>query len=234
MPNAKKNASKQSKQTKSKKTSKSKKMSTTPVQEVVAPEPVSVQEVVAPESVSVQEDVAPESVAVQEDVASTQPTELETLFSNYNAQLSELRALEASLISNFKKLQKATMRHLKELSKKNKKRKLTESQKKARAPSGFAKPTVISPELCKFLGMKSGTEMARTEVTKHLTTYIKNNSLQDQENKRKIIPDEKLRKLLGVTKNDEVTYFNLQKYMKVHFPLSKANLALAAASSASQ
>ena len=108
------------------------------------------------------------------------------------------------------------MRHLKEMSKKNKKRKLTDEEKKKRAPSGFAKPTQISEELCKFLGKKKGTEMARTEVTKHLTTYIKDNKLQDESNKRKILPDKALAKLLGVTAKDEVTYFNLQKYMKIH------------------
>ena len=62
--------------------------------------------------------------------------------------------------------------------------------------------------------------MARTEVTKYLTQYIKNNSLQDQENRRKIVPDAKLKTLLNVKDSDEVTYFNLQKYMKVHFPKS--------------
>ena len=81
--------------------------------------------------------------------------------------------------------------------------------------------------------------MARTEVTKHLTTYIKEHNLQDQANKRKILPDSKLQKLLNVTPSDEVTYFNLQKFMKVHFPKSAASIAAeaaeaAAAASASQ
>ena len=89
-----------------------------------------------------------------------------------------------------------------------------------RAPSGFAKPAVISDQLCEFLGKPSGTEMARTEVTKHLTQYIKTHQLQDQANKRRIIPDEQLSQLLNVGPSDEVTYFNLQKYMKTHFPKS--------------
>ena len=62
--------------------------------------------------------------------------------------------------------------------------------------------------------------MARTEVTKFLTEYISENNLQDKANKRKILPDTPLKKLLNVTSKDEVTYFNLQKYMKVHFPKS--------------
>ena len=223
MPAAKKSSASKNSASKAKKQSKPKKAtkSTAPKTPVVA-EPVVVE--TAPV------ETAPvETAPVEAPAASTsQPTELETLFANYNKKLTELRALEASLISDFKKLQKATVRHLKELSKKNKKRKLTDSQKKARAPSGFAKPTKISDQLCKFLDVKVGTEMARTEVTKHLTTYIKENNLQDQENKRKILPDSALRKLLNVTETDEVTYFNLQKYMKVHFPLSKANLSASA------
>jgi chromatin remodeling complex protein RSC6 len=101
-----------------------------------------------------------------------------------------------------------------------------------RAPSGFAKPALISKELCSFLGVETGTEMARTEVTKHLTTYIKEHNLQDQANKRKILPDSKLQKLLNVTPSDEVTYFNLQKFMKVHFPKSAASIATEAAAAA--
>lgn len=88
---------------------------------------------------------------------------------------------------------------------------------KKRKPSGFAKPTVISDELCVFLGKPNGTEMARTEVTKYITQYIKENNLQSVENKIKIIPDKKLSKLFNFNKDEEVTFFNLQKYMQVHF-----------------
>ena len=88
--------------------------------------------------------------------------------------------------------------------------------------SGFAKPTAVSVELCKFMGLKDGTEVARTEVTKFLTTYIKENNLQNAENKRVIVPDKKLASLLNVGKKDELTYFNLQKYMKPHFVSSSS------------
>ena len=87
------------------------------------------------------------------------------------------------------------------------------------------KPTLISDSLCQFLGKPSGTEMARTEVTKYLTQYIKQHSLQDQANKRIINCDSALKGLLNVNAGDEVTYFNLQRYMKPHFPTSASNLA---------
>ena len=80
--------------------------------------------------------------------------------------------------------------------------------------SGFATPTKISNELCAFMGLQNGTEVARTEVTKYLSKYIKDHSLQDEKNRRVILPDKKLGKLLNVSKTDSVTYFNIQKYMK--------------------
>jgi chromatin remodeling complex protein RSC6 len=86
-----------------------------------------------------------------------------------------------------------------------------------RGPSGFVKPSIISDQLAMFLGKPVGTKMARTDVSKEINTYIRVHHLQDPFNGRRINPDEKLRKLLGVSPNDELTYFNLQKYMGRHF-----------------
>ena len=86
-----------------------------------------------------------------------------------------------------------------------------------RVPSGFVRPTKISDELAMFLGKPVGTEMARTDVSRHINSYIRTNNLQDPENGRTINPDPKLRALLKLGENDELTYFNLQKYMKHHF-----------------
>ena len=86
-----------------------------------------------------------------------------------------------------------------------------------RAPSGFVKPTAISSELSAFLGKPAGSEMARTEVTREINKYIRSHDLQDKTNGRKINPDDKLRSLLKLKKTDELTYFNLQRYMSPHF-----------------
>lgn len=99
--------------------------------------------------------------------------------------------------------------------------KILNKKKKKRKPSGFAKPSLISKELCVFLGKTPGTEMARTEVTKLITTYIKEKELQNPKDLRIILPDKKLVKLLSLKKTDNLTYFNLQKYMKIHFPKPK-------------
>ena len=84
-------------------------------------------------------------------------------------------------------------------------------------PSGFIAPTKISDELAKFLGKPVGTEMSRVDVSKLINSYIRVNNLQDPRNGRIINPDEKLRNLLKLGENDELTYFNIYKYMKVHF-----------------
>ena len=81
------------------------------------------------------------------------------------------------------------------------------------------KRDLISNELADFLGKPEGSEMARTEVTHEITKYIQVNRLQ---NGRYINPDEKLKSLLQFKKGEELTYFNLQRYMSPHFV--KANI----------
>jgi len=97
--------------------------------------------------------------------------------------------------------------------------------KKTRAPSGFAKPTKVTKELCDFMNRPEGSEIARTEVTKILSEYIKSNNLQEQteNSKNKIVPDDKLATLLGISSEESLnlTFFNIQKYMNKHFISSK-------------
>ena len=63
-----------------------------------------------------------------------------------------------------------------------------------------------------------GTEIARTDVTKALVSYIKENNLSYSENKQIIIPDDKLKELLGIeNESKQLTYFNIQRYMNKHF-----------------
>merc|ERR1711871_711027 len=94
--------------------------------------------------------------------------------------------------------------------------------KGTRAPSGFVKPTPVSDGLANFLGKPIGTEMARTEVTREINKYIRAHNLQDPKNGRKINPDAALSTLPNIKKGDELTYFNLQRYMSPHFPKSAA------------
>ena len=143
-------------------------------------------------------------------------TKLQAVTSQVSSLKTEFRALERQVGKEMRAAVKASMKH---------KRKTGN-----RAPSGFVKPTLISNELADFLGKPKGTEMARTEVTREINSYIRNHKLQDKDNGRKIIPDTKLNKLLKIKKGEELTYFNLQKYMSPHF--AKASDKAAAATTA--
>jgi chromatin remodeling complex protein RSC6 len=132
----------------------------------------------------------------------------------FNAKLQQLVGLFSTVKNDFKTLEKTVTREIKAAQKASSKKRRNTGNRK---PSGFVKPTRISDELAQFLGKTVGTEMARTDVSKEINTYIHANGLQDKQNGRVIHPDEKLIKLLKVTKDDELTYFNLQRYMKHHF-----------------
>ena len=98
-----------------------------------------------------------------------------------------------------------------------KKEMIPESERKVRTPSGFAKPTYLSPGLCEFLGIPTNEELARTEVTKRVLQYVKDNKLQNETERRVINMDDKLHKLLNPEENEKVTYFTIQKLLKVHY-----------------
>uniref|UniRef100_A0A6C0HHK7 DM2 domain-containing protein n=1 Tax=viral metagenome TaxID=1070528 RepID=A0A6C0HHK7_9ZZZZ len=133
----------------------------------------------------------------------------------FGAKIQQATNVLSTLKSDFKTLEKAIVRDLKAAQKSSgRKRKSTNAN---RQPSGFAKPTRISDELAKFLGKPVGTELARTGVSKEINTYIRTHNLQDKTNGRLIHPDTKLASLLNIKNGEELTYFNLQRYMKHHF-----------------
>lgn len=141
----------------------------------------------------------------------------QVLTDSFGGFLQKLQALATQmnvLKTEFRQLEKKAVRELKTAQKVNAKRKRKTGN---RSPSGFVKPTLISDELAKFLQKPSGTEMARTEVTREINTYIRAHNLQDKTNGRKINPDQQLAALLKIQSGDELTYFNLQRYMSPHF-----------------
>ena len=145
------------------------------------------------------------------------------MYAEYSNKLQAAHATWTALRSEFRLLERQTARELKNAQKASQKKKRKVGN---RAPSGFVKPTLISNELAGFLGKPEGSEMARTDVTREINKYIRTNNLQDKENGRKINPDKKLTSLLKLKKGDELTYFNLQRYMSPHF--AKASAAVAA------
>ena len=148
------------------------------------------------------------------ETAETDVADLSAATTEFLAKLNQAGSLFASLKAEFRTLEKKWSRELKTAQKSQAKRKRKSGN---RQPSGFVKPTKISDELAKFLEKPVGTEMARTDVTREINKYIRSHNLQDKENGRKINPDAKLQTLLKLKKTDELTYFNLQRYMSPHF-----------------
>jgi upstream activation factor subunit UAF30 len=123
------------------------------------------------------------------------------------AIVDELKAEIAKLRSDLKKLQKVVKNMNKD----------PDAEVVPKKPSGFAKPSKLSEDLTTFLGVAKDTELARTEVTKMINKYVKENSLQKEDNKRVLILDEKLKTIITREGDEDVTFFNLQKYMSKHF-----------------
>jgi chromatin remodeling complex protein RSC6 len=161
----------------------------------------------------------PSSVPVVNSLApavevSTDNSNIPNKMTEFNAKLQQLISLFSSIKNDFKALEKVVTREMKNAQKLSSKKRRNNGNRK---PSGFIKPTRISDELAQFLEKSIGSEMARTEVSKEINAYIQKHGLQDKSNGRKINPDAKLTQLLKITKDDELTYFNLQKFMKHHF-----------------
>jgi upstream activation factor subunit UAF30 len=194
----------------------------TPVVAAVAAEPVvAVKKEKKPKAVKVEAApavVAPVVESVAEEVHVDAPADGEVPLAEQSVEfitkLQQLGAMIASLKVEYRTLEKKWSRELKTAQKQSSKRK---KRAGSRAPSGFVKPTRISDELAKFLEKPAGSEMARTEVTRDINKYIRTHKLQDEANGRKINPDSKLAALLKLNKTDELTYFNLQRYMSPHF-----------------
>ena len=142
----------------------------------------------------------------------------------------QLKALSTEFTAKVRDAVKATQEAAKAAKKEardsKKKRKInpadmTPEQKAAwearRANNAFLVQRPLTPELCTFMGISAGSKRSQTEVTKFVSEYVKAHSCFDPNFKRRILPNAVLAKLLRVDDKTEVTYLNLQKYLKVHF-----------------
>lgn len=145
--------------------------------------------------------------------------------------IAELVDKVAGLSSYMKTIQVALKVLVKEFDKQKKiVDKVQKKKEKAKkSPSGFAKPCKISDELCDFIGIAKGTELSRTDITRHINSYVKEHNLNNPENRREFFPDEKLKSILNIKNGEKVTYFVLQRLIAHHFPPSLSKLAAAKA-----
>jgi chromatin remodeling complex protein RSC6 len=167
--------------------------------------------VAAPENVEQENSSANPEEAPKDNLVSTIIEKVNTLFVSFK----EVQALLKVLSKEYDKQQKI-------IEKAQKKR-----QNAKNSPSGFAKPNKISDELCDFIGVPHGTEKSRTDITRFINTYVKEHNLNKPENKRFILPDDKLKKILNVGDKEDINYFILQKLISHHFPPSASKQAQA-------
>ena len=189
--------------------------------EVVVEEPVII------ETPAVEEPVVVETPVVEET------TEVDSMKQRFERLIKTKQDLLIELkreVQELKKMQRDHELALKEASKRSRKKRVRD-ENSTRKPSGFASPVVVSDELYSFLesfGVKKGDPIARTDVTRYVTTYIKDKDLQNPENRREIVPDTVLDRLFGPAMehkdpNDATsplvyTYLKLQRYLSQHFP----------------
>ena len=166
----------------------------------------------------------PTTDASAEVIAPSTESVIAAQFASISSKLQQVVAFAATLRSELRTLERHAVKEIRTAQKASAKKRRKVGN---RAPSGFVKPTLISKELSEFLGKSDGSEMARTEVTREINAYIRNNNLQDKENGRRINPDTKLKSLLKLKKGEELTYFNLQRYMSPHFATAAKTSAAA-------
>jgi len=161
--------------------------------------------------------VSPEPVVevapVVESSATVSSSESVTLAKELSSLVSQIAVLNNRLKVVNKALLRSTEKDQKIFEKATAKKSKTKNVGNRKA-SGFVKPTLITDELADFLSKPRGTEMARTEACREINAYINAKGLKNKQNGRIIEPDTVLAKLLNVQPTDELSYFNLQKFMK--------------------
>lgn len=157
--------------------------------------------------------VAP-AVAPAEAPTDPETLDMDALITRVSDRADAFRRELALIIGDLKVLRRAAKR----VDKTRKRRPVSDDPN--RKLSGFARPSELSDELCAFLGVERSTQMARTNVTRLVCKYIKDNNLNSEGNRRSIDFTKPaaaaLKQLLQPESGAVVTYFNLQRYLKPH------------------
>lgn len=183
--------------------------------ETVAPTPAPVTTPVAT--------VAPVETVAPTTTEETTTDNVETMFAKLVFQFQEAQNMMKTLQASIKVLHKEVLRERKE----NAKKSTVKKAKGTRKPSGIALPESISAELASFLGVAPETQISRIDVTAKVFEYVKSNNLQNPTAKKEIVPDAKLKALLD-NGDKTVFFFNIQTFLKRHFPTKTAATPAAA------
>jgi hypothetical protein len=195
-------------------------VATAPVVEAAAPAPkkAAAKKAAAPATVAPVA-AAPVATTVEATAVEGADAAVSSVQDDVKAMLTQantVRETVGALVAELKRVEKRVARLQKEADKrKRRQKKPVEGEAVVpRKPSIFELPTPLSNELCSFLGRPSGSKESRSNITKAITTYVKEKNLKE---KHTIKPDTKLKALLGVAEGDVLTYFNLQRYLNRHY-----------------
>jgi upstream activation factor subunit UAF30 len=167
----------------------------------------------------------PVVVATEAKVDETKSLSSDAILTAVDAKIQQVSSIIASLKNDSKALRKQIAQDKKvadKLAKKSAKKKRAapvEGEEVKPRNSGFMRPVKISDELASFLGKATGTVMGRQDANDEIRQYVALHNLKETEKGkgRNINPDAKLSSLLKLPSGEQLTYFNLQKYMKPHF-----------------
>jgi upstream activation factor subunit UAF30 len=180
--------------------------------------------VVAPETVEVTDSVSSSEKVVEPVVKTRKTVDKEYVLNEFDNMSSlieqEIENLRQNPKANSVKFLRTLNKQVKTLQKDSSRvmKQKVKTERKNNATSGFLKPVNISTELSSFTGWNPEELRSRVEVTKYICDYIKENNLQNPEDRREIKPDPKLQKLLGLKNKDTLKYYSLQTHLKQHFP----------------
>lgn len=159
-------------------------------------------------------------MSTTEEPVVTTTEKFDLLIKDFNTLMDTTKSLTARM----RVLQKEVVKSAR--SKRSRKSPVADADPDApKRPSALQKPVAISNELCKFLGFEPDTEHSRQEVTASINAFIKDNGLQNPENRRFILLEgsdaaTRLKALLREP-DQPVTFFNIQRYLKPHYPMSE-------------
>ena len=152
------------------------------------------------------------------------------LESEIKSQEEQIKSFRAH-VSKLKELKKEYIKEIKALNKLYGKRKKSTGNK---SNNGFSKKGPISKELATFMGESLDFEVSRTDVTKFITSYVKEHKLTREDNGRIFnlstgsAEAKALSSLLGTPRMvegpdggkdvpEDITWFNLQFYLAPHY-----------------
>ena len=153
--------------------------------------------------------VAPTEAPVAE--TKTVDQEISALIAVFQSQ----RDQSVAAIKSLQKLQKRVSKEVKEAGRRRRRAKKEDENgvPKEKRPTIFTTPVTLKDDLCGFLNKAKGSQMTPADVTRAFSSYVDSHKLKDAEKGHTIHPDEAMRKVLGVSVGDVLTYRNIQSYL---------------------